>query len=76
MSLEERVAEIVIEQLEVVKEKIIPEASIENDLGADSLDVIELIMAMEEEFGLKIDDKEAEKLKTIKDICDYVSSHE
>jgi len=75
MSSEERVAKILLEFLDVTEKEIIPSASIVDDLGADSLEVIELIMDLEEKFSLEIEDKEAEKLKTVQDIYDYVKSH-
>jgi acyl carrier protein len=65
MSLEERVAEIIVEQLGVTREEVVPEASFIDDLGADSLDIVELVMAMEEEFDVEIPDEDAEKIQTI-----------
>ncbi|NPA33208.1 MAG: acyl carrier protein [Aquificae bacterium] len=72
MSLEERVKEIIAEQLGVEKEKITPEAKFVEDLGADSLDVVELIMAFEEEFGIEIPDEDAEKIQTVGDVIKYL----
>ncbi len=72
MSLEERVKEIIAEQLGVEKEKITPEAKFVEDLGADSLDVVELIMAFEEEFGIEIPDEDAEKIQTVGDVIAYL----
>ncbi|AAC07567.1 MAG: acyl carrier protein [Aquifex sp.] len=72
MSLEERVKEIIAEQLGVEKEKITPEAKFVEDLGADSLDVVELIMAFEEEFGIEIPDEDAEKIQTVGDVINYL----
>ena len=72
MSLENRVTEIIIEQLGVSKEEIVPEASFIDDLGADSLDIVELVMAMEEEFDLEIPDEDAEKIQSIGDAISYV----
>ena len=72
MSLENRVTEIIVEQLGVSKEEIVPEASFIDDLGADSLDIVELVMAMEEEFDLEIPDEDAEKIQTIGDAIGYV----
>ncbi|WP_461830065.1 acyl carrier protein [Aquifex sp.] len=72
MSLEERVKEIIAEQLGVEKEKITPEAKFIEDLGADSLDVVELIMAFEEEFGIEIPDEDAEKIQTVGDVIAYL----
>jgi acyl carrier protein len=65
MALEERVAEIIVEQLGVSREEIVAEASFTDDLGADSLDIVELVMAMEEEFDVEIPDEDAEKIQTI-----------
>ena len=72
MSLEERVKEIIAEQLGVEKDKITPEAKFVEDLGADSLDVVELIMAFEEEFGIEIPDEDAEKIQTVGDVIAYL----
>jgi acyl carrier protein len=74
MSIEQRVKEIIADQLGVDKEKITPEARFVEDLGADSLDVVELIMAFEEEFGIEIPDEDAEKIATVKDVIDYINS--
>ena len=71
-SVAERVIEIVAEQLGVDKEKITPETSFVNDLGADSLDTVELVMALEEEFGHEIPDEEAEKLQSVGDVIKYI----
>ena len=72
MSLEERVTDIIVEQLGVSKDEIVQEASFIDDLGADSLDIVELVMAMEEEFDLEIPDEDAEKIQTIGDAIAYV----
>jgi acyl carrier protein len=72
MALEQRVAEIIAEQLGVSKEEVVPEASFIDDLGADSLDIVELVMAMEEEFDIEIPDDDAEKIQTIGDAIAYV----
>jgi acyl carrier protein len=72
MALEERVKEIIAEQLGVSKEEVAPEASFIDDLGADSLDIVELVMAMEEEFDIEIPDEDAEKIQTIGDAITYV----
>src|SRR5690606_5172977 len=72
MGLEERVAEIIAEQLGVSKEEVVPEASFIDELGADSLDIVELVMAMEEEFDIEIPDDDAEKIQTIGDAIAYV----
>ena len=75
MDIQEKVTEIISSQLSVPKEKVVPQASFTDDLGADSLDLVELVMAMEEEFGMEIADEDAEKLQTVKDTFDYVKQH-
>lgn len=75
MSVEEKVKKIIMDQLGVSAEEVKPEASFVEDLGADSLDLTELIMAMEEEFSIEIDDEEAQKLLKVKDAVAYVSTH-
>ena len=72
-SIEEKVVAIICEQLDVPEEDVVPEASFVDDLGADSLDQVELIMAMEEEFDVSIPDEDAEKIGTVKDAIDYVN---
>jgi acyl carrier protein len=72
MSAEEKVIDIIVEQLSVDKDKVVPSASFVDDLGADSLDLVELIMAMEEAFGIEIPDEVAEKITTVKDAIDHV----
>lgn len=72
---EERVRKIVIEQLGVTEEQATNEASFVDDLGADSLDTVELVMALEEEFECEIPDEEAEKITTIQQAIDYVTAH-
>jgi acyl carrier protein len=72
MSAEEKVIDIIVEQLSVDKGKVVPSASFVDDLGADSLDLVELIMAMEEAFGIEIPDEVAEKITTVKDAIDHV----
>lgn len=74
-TIEERVKNIVAEQLGVEKDKITNEASFVDDLGADSLDTVELVMALEEEFGTEIPDEDAEKITTIQQAIDYIKSH-
>jgi acyl carrier protein len=69
----EKIQKIISEQLDVAKEDVVPEASFVDDLGADSLDQVELIMAMEEEFDVSIPDEEAEKILTVQDAIDYVN---
>lgn len=71
-SVEERIRDIVVEQLGVKPEQVTPEAKFIEDLGADSLDTVELVMAFEEEFGNEIPDEEAEKLQTVGDVIKYV----
>ena len=70
--LVERIKKIICEQLDVAEEDVVPTASFVDDLGADSLDQVELIMAMEEEFNVSITDEEAEKIVTVQDAVDYV----
>lgn len=72
MSVEEKVKKIIVEQLGVNPEEVTPEASFIEDLGADSLDTVELVMAFEEEFDAEIPDEEAEKLKTVGDTIRYI----
>jgi acyl carrier protein len=74
-SIERRVIEIIVEQLGVSEEEVTPEAHFIDDLGADSLDLVELIMAMEEEFGMEISDEEAEKIQTVQDAIHYITEH-
>jgi acyl carrier protein len=74
-TVEKRVIEIIVEQLKVSPEEVTLEASFIDDLGADSLDLVELIMAMEEEFGLEISDEDAEKIQTVQDAVNYISEH-
>ena len=70
--ISEKVKKIICEQLDVAEEDVVPDASFVDDLGADSLDQVELIMAMEEEFNVSISDEEAEKITTVQDAIDYV----
>ena len=72
MSVEEKVKSIIVEQLGVDAEEVNPDASFVEDLGADSLDTVELIMAFEEEFGVEISDDEAEKIRKVRDAVDYI----
>jgi len=75
MSVTEKVKEIIVEQLGVDPEEVTMEASFVNDLGADSLDTVELVMALEEEFNIEIPDEEAEKLDTVGKAIDYINKH-
>lgn len=72
MSIEEKVIELIVEQLDVTREECVPEASFIEDLGADSLDLVELIMAMEENFGIEISDEELQKIRTIQDAINFI----
>ena len=74
MSINPKVKDIIVDQLGVDPEKVKSEASFIDDLGADSLDIVELVMAMEEEFDLEIPDEDAEKLKTVNDVQSYLTS--
>jgi acyl carrier protein len=74
MSIEEKVKELVVEQLGVSAEEVKPESSFVESLGADSLDLTELIMAMEEEFDIEIDDEDAQKIATVQDAINYIKS--
>ncbi len=75
MSVAEKVKKIIVDQLGVSADEVKPEASFVEDLGADSLDLTELIMAMEEEFGIEIDDDEAQKILKVKDAVAYIENH-
>ncbi|MBB6050480.1 acyl carrier protein [Armatimonas rosea] len=72
MSTFERVKKVVVEQLEVDEKEVTPEASFVDDLGADSLDVVELVMGLEEEFDIEIPDESAEKITTVQQAIDYI----
>ena len=74
-SIEERVRNIIVEQLGVDPSQVTPEASFVEDLGADSLDTVELVMAFEEEFDLEIPDEDAEKMQTVGDAVNYLDTH-
>ena len=73
--IELKVKKIIVEQLGVKEEDVKPESSFIDDLGADSLDTVELVMALEEEFEIEIPDEEAEKIRTVKDVIDYVNAN-
>ncbi|WP_419660729.1 AcpP: acyl carrier protein [Desulfosarcina variabilis str. Montpellier] len=75
MSVEDKVKKIIAEKLSVDISEVVPEASFVDDLGADSLDLVELIMSMEEEFDVDISDEDAEKMVTVKDAFDYIKEH-
>jgi acyl carrier protein len=72
MAIEERIRAIIAEHLDTPEEEVIPEASFTDDLGADSLDLVELVMAMEEEFGIEISDEEAERIQTVQDAVTFI----
>jgi acyl carrier protein len=73
--LEKRLKAIVVERLGVSEEQVVPSASFAEDLKADSLDLVELIMALEEEFGIDIPDEQAEKILTVQNAMDYIDAH-
>ncbi|MBE9536984.1 MAG: acyl carrier protein [Proteobacteria bacterium] len=75
MSIEDKVKEIIVEQLGANAEDVVPTASFIDDLGADSLDTVELVMALEEEFGVEIPDEDAEGIKTVQNAIDYVNKN-
>ncbi|MEO7558304.1 MAG: acyl carrier protein [Gammaproteobacteria bacterium] len=75
-NVEERVKKIVVEQLGVKEEEVSNEASFVDDLGADSLDTVELVMALEEEFECEIPDESAEKITTVQEAIDYINTHQ
>jgi acyl carrier protein len=75
MGVQERVKSIIVEQLGVDEEEVTMDASFTDDLGADSLDIVELVMAFEEEFGIEIPDEEAEKISNVKEAVDYIQNN-
>jgi acyl carrier protein len=72
---QQRLRKLIAEQLSVDEEEVVPEASFIEDLNADSLDLVELIMTLEEEFNIKISDEDAEKIQTVQDAADYLAEH-
>lgn len=74
-SAEERLRKIIAEQLGVPEEEVVPEASFIDDLNADSLEMVDLIISLEEEFGIQVSDEDAEKIKTVKDAIDFLHDH-
>jgi len=75
VSTADKVKSIIVEQLGVDDDEVTMEASFTDDLGADSLDIVELVMAFEEEFGIEIPDEDAEKISTVKNAVDYIDQH-
>ena len=74
-TVDERVKQIVVEQLGVKEDEVSPDSSFVDDLGADSLDTVELVMALEEEFNCEIPDEEAEKITTVQEAINYINAH-
>jgi len=75
MEILDKIKEIISEQLGIDEDEVVPEASFIDDLGADSLDIVELIMAFEEAFDLEIPDEDAEKIKTVQNVIDYIKNN-
>ena len=76
MSVDKRIIKIIAEQLDVSEDEVLPEASFIDDMGADSLDLVELVMAMEEEFDVEIPDEDAENIRTVQDAINYVQQQD
>lgn len=74
-NIETQVTEIIATQLSVEPERVTPEAKFIEDLGADSLDIVELVMAFEDKFSIEVPDEDTEKLKSVKDVVDYIEQH-
>ena len=75
MSLEAKLKELIVQQLGVSESEVVPEAKFIDDLGADSLDLVELVMALEDEYGIEIPDEDAEKIVTVGDALEYIKDH-
>ena len=75
MTVAEKVKEMIIKQLDSKESEVVPEARFIDDLGADSLDIVELIMALEDEYGIEIPDEDAEKMETVGDAIKYIETH-
>ena len=75
MAIDQQMVDIIVEQLSVEKDKVVPNASFVDDLGADSLDTVELVMALEEEFDIEIPDEDAEKIQSVNDAIEYITEH-
>jgi acyl carrier protein len=74
-NIEDKVRQIIVRQLDVAEDEVVPEASFIDDLGADSLDLVELVMAMEEEFDVEIPDEDAENIRSVQDAFNYIQQH-